>query len=268
MIKRILGTLLILIGALGIALSVLGIMNVWHAAEEVTVAANDGVVLLSDTLKNVERSLNVTTTTLDDAGFAIEGLYTTTLDVGQALSTTQITMDEMAELTEENLPQSIESSLVALEALEETAGLIDGMLQGLSRFGVADYRPAVPLDRAIAQAGEGLEPVPDSLREMGAGLQQTSANLESVQVGVSLMGDHILDIRENVTDAEEVLDSYTDTVQQLQERLKHLHQNIARPIRTVAWGATLLLAWIGLSQLALIQWGVGLWRRESDAVKD
>jgi len=29
----------------------------------------------------------------------------------------------------------------------------------------------------------------------------------------------------------------------------------------VAWGTTLPLAWIGLLQLALIQWGIGLWSR-------
>ena len=29
----------------------------------------------------------------------------------------------------------------------------------------------------------------------------------------------------------------------------------------VAWGATLPLVWIGLSQLALIQWDIGLWSR-------
>jgi hypothetical protein len=28
----------------------------------------------------------------------------------------------------------------------------------------------------------------------------------------------------------------------------------------IAWGVTLLLIWIGLSQLALIQWGISLWR--------
>lgn len=262
MIKRISGTLLIIIGALGIALSVMGIINVWRLTEDVTIVANDGLILLSDTLNNVERSLDVTTITLDNAEVAVEGLYTTTLDVGQALSTTQMTMEEMAALTEDNLPQSIESSLAALAAMEETARLIDGMLQGLSRFGVGDYQPAVPLDQAIAEAGEGLEPVPDSLREMGAGLKQTSANLESVQGGITLMGGHILDIRENVTGAKDVLDSYAEIVQQLQARVRHLHQNVAQPIRTVAWGATLLMAWIGLSQLALIQWGISLWQRE------
>ena len=65
----------------------------------------------------------------------------------------------MADLAEDDLPQSIESTLVALEAMEETAGVIDGMLRGLSRFGVGDYAPDVPLDQAIASMREGLAPV-------------------------------------------------------------------------------------------------------------
>jgi hypothetical protein len=262
MIRRILGTVLILIGALGIVLSVLGVLNVWLVTETVTVAADDALGLLSDTLDNVERSLDVTSTTLDGAAIAMDGLYTTTLDVVQTLSSTQKTLDETVGLVEDDLPGSIESTLIALEAVEETAGVIDQMLRGLSLFGVGDYDPDVPLDQAIAEAGEGLEPVPDNLREMGDGLRQTSANLDEVGGGITLMGDHILDIRGNVSSADAVIGDYVGIVQELQERLKALRQDVSQPIRTVAWGVTLLLIWIGLSQLALIQWGISLWRRQ------
>jgi len=43
-----------------------------------------------------------------------------------------------------------------------------------------------------------------------------------------------------------------------------LRQNVAHPMRVVAWGVTLLLIWIGLSQLALIQWGISLWHRSKE----
>jgi methyl-accepting chemotaxis protein len=261
MIRRVLGTVLILIGALGIALSVLGVLNVWRVTETVTVAAEDTLDLLSDTLDNVKRSLDVTSTTLDDAAVALDGLHTTSIDVGQTLSSTQTTLDGTVGLVEDNLPESIESTLIALEAVEETAGVIDQMLRGLSQFGVGDYDPDVPLDRAIAEAGEGLGPVPDSLREMGDGLRQTSASLDEVQDGIMLMGDHILDIRGNVSSADTVIGDYVELVQELQERLDALRQVLGQPIRTAAWGVTLLLVWIGLSQLALIQWGISLWRR-------
>jgi len=262
MIRRILGTLLILVGILGIVLSVLGVLNVWRVTESVTVAAEDALGLLADTLDNVERSLDVTSTTLDGAAVAMDGLYTTSLDVGRTLSSTQTTLDGTVNLVEDNLPESIESTLTALEAVEETAGVIDQMLRGLSLLGVSDYDPDVPLDRAIAEAGEGLGPVPDNLREMGDGLRQTSASLDGVRDGITLMGDHILDIRGNVSSADAVISDYVDIVQELQERLKALHQDVSQPIRTVAWGVTLLLVWIGLSQLALIQWGISLWRRQ------
>ncbi|MGD2147820.1 MAG: hypothetical protein PVH41_14080 [Anaerolineae bacterium] len=263
MIRRVTGTLLILVGALGIALSALGVVYVWRAAEDVTVAADDTLVLISDTLRDVNRSLDVASDTLDGAAVAAAGLYTTTLDVSHTLSSTRVTVDEMAGLVEDDVPQSIEASLGALEALEETAAVIDQILRALQQLGLGDYDPDIPLDRAVAQAAAGLEPVPKSLRTMGAGLYETGESLEQVQGGIALMGDHVLGIRTNVVDAGAALNSHRDTLEQLQTRVGAARENLDRPIQTAAWGATLLLIWIGLSQLAILRWGIGLWQRRA-----
>jgi hypothetical protein len=261
MIRRVLGTLLILVGALGMALSSLGVVYVWRAAEDVTLAADDTLVLVSDTLKDVSRSLDVASSTLVGAAIAAAGPYTTTLDVSHTLSSTRVTVYEMAGLVEDDVPQSIEASLVALEALEDTAAVIDRLLRALQQLGLGDYDPEIPLDRAVVQAGAGVEPVPKSLRAMGAGLYETGRSLEQVQGGIALMGDHVLAIRENVVDAGAALSSHHSTLQRLDGRVGTARRNVDRPIQTVAWGATLLLIWIGLSQLAILRWGIGLWQR-------
>jgi hypothetical protein len=177
-------------------------------------------------------------------------------------------MDEMAGLVEDDLPQSIEASLIALEALEETAAVIDQLLRALQQFGLGDYDPEIPLDQAVAQAGAGLEPVPGSLRAMGAGLTQTSKSLEQVESGIGLMGDHMLGIRQNVVDADEAIGSHLSTLRQLQTRVAVVRRTVDRPIQLVAWGATLLLVWIGLSQLAILRWGISLWQRRVRSAND
>jgi hypothetical protein len=263
MTRRIVGTLLILVGVLGIVLSGLGAVYVWRAAEEVTTAADDGLVLVSDTLRDIDRSLEVADSTLDGAVIAVASLYTTTLDVGQTLSSTRVTVDEMAGLTEDDLPKSIESSLAALGALEETAALIDRLLRALQQFGLGDYDPEIPLDQAVAEAAEGLGPVPESLRAMGTGLSDTSAGLGEVQSGILRMADLMVGIRQNVVDADAALSSHRSTLEELQNRVRSVRGNVDRPIELVAWGATLLLIWIGLSQLAIVRWGIGLWQRSA-----
>jgi hypothetical protein len=268
MIRRVLGTLLILVGLLGIGLSALGVVYIWHAAEDVRKVADESLLLLSDTLEDVDYSLDVGSNTLDGAAVAIDGLYTTTLDVSRTLSSTRMTIDEMAGLAEDDLPRSIEASLVAFEALEETAAVVDNLLRSFQQFGVGDYDPDIPLDQAVAEAGTGLAPVPESLRTMGAGLYQTSANLEQVQSGVALMGDHMVAIRQNVTEVDGALSSHRDTVQQLRTRVWTVRQDVDRPVQTITWGATLLLTWIGLSQLAIVRWGIGLWQRRTTQAGD
>ena len=263
MTRRIAGTFLILLGALGIALSVLGVVTIWRAADDVTVAADDGLSVLSDTLTDLDRSVDVASTTLEGATLAIDGLYTTTLDVSETLSSTRVTIDEMAGLAEDDLPQSIESSLVALKALEETAGVIDQLLRGLQLLGVGTYDPEIPLDQAVSEAGAGLDPVPQSLRTMGTGLHETSASLKQVQDGIVLMGGYMREIRQNAIDADKALSSHRATLRELHTRVRGVRRGVDRTIRMVAWGATLLLIWIGLSQLAIIRWGVSLWQRRA-----
>jgi ABC-type transporter Mla subunit MlaD len=211
--------------------------------------------------------LDVTSTTLDSAALALDGLHATAVDVSQTLSTTQMTIDEMAQLTQDDLPQSIESSLTALDTLEETAELIDQLLRSLNQFGVGNYDPQVPLDRAVAMASQELNTIPDGLRAMAVGLTRTNANLKGVQDGVLSMADHIVNINGNVSDADEIVATHRETMRRFREQLETLRRNLDRSVRVVAWGLTLLLIWVGLSQLAIVQWGLGLWRRPPSETK-
>jgi|GEM_PF-5364285 len=263
MIRRIVATLLISFGMLGVALCTLGVVSIWRAADQVAAAADDTLLLVSDTLDDLDYSLGVTSRTLDEVAIAMDGLYTTTLDIGEALSGTRVTVDEMASLAGGDLPRSIESSLVALEALEETARVIDQFLSGLQRLGIGSYNPDVPMDEAVAQASTGLQPVPDNLRTMARGLEQTGESLEGVRGGMGLMGDHMLGLQRNVADADMAVDSHRLTMLEVRERVQGVRQNIAGPIRAAAWGTSILLVWIGLSQLAIVRWGIGLWPSKS-----
>ncbi len=260
MVRRVAGASLVLLGAVGILLSSLAGVQVWRTARQVTAVVNDTLFLVSKTLDDLDYSLGVTSETLTGAAIAVDGVYTTSLEISEALDSTRFTVDEMASLAADDLPRSIESSLVALEALEETAAVIDQLLRGFQRLGVGSYDPEIPLDQAVSDTRAGLEPVPSSLHTMAAGLEQTSANLEGVQEGMALMGDHMVGIRENLISAEEAISSHRQTMQQFQEHVRSVDRNVDHPIRTVAWGATILLIWIGLSQLAIIRWGASLWR--------
>jgi len=260
MTRRALGTLLILLGFLGIALCAVGVAYVWYGAERAVIAADETLILVSDTLGEIDRSLNVADDTMETAAVAIDGLYTTTLDVSSTLSSTQATLVEIADLTGDELPQSIEASLVALVSVEETAAVIDQLLRGFQQLGVGTYDPDVPLDQAVAQAGDGLRGLPDSLRTLGDGLRLTSDSLDDVQTGIALMSEQMTIIEGNVTEADESVDNLGDTLQEVDQRVDAVRANLERTIRLVAWGATLLLIWIALSQLAIIRWGIGLWQ--------
>jgi hypothetical protein len=268
MVRRILGALLILIGLLGIALGAVGVVYVWRLAEDVTVVALEGLFLVSDTLEDMDRSLEVASTTLDGTTIAIDSLYITSFAIGDTLSNTQVTLNEMAALAEDQLPTSMEYSLAALDTVKETARVIDQLLRGLAQVGLGTYDPEIPLDEAVENAVTGLGPVPDSLRVMGDGLHQTGRDMEGVQQGFTLMIDSVMEIRENLIDADAAIAAHQGTVQDLQERVDAVTPNVAQPIQAVAWGVTLLLFWIGLSQLAILRWGISLWEKRAPVIID
>jgi methyl-accepting chemotaxis protein len=261
MVRRILGTLLILLGVLGISFCALGVVAVWRTAENVRTAADDTLHAASSTLDEIDHSLDLASTILDDAGFAITSLYTTTLEVNRTLSTTQVAIDEMADLTEDEVPQSVEASLMALDALEDSAGLIDRLLRSLAQLGIGSYNPAVPLDQTVAEARAGLVVVPASLRTMGAGLQETSESLSDIQEGVASMADTTIAFQGDLDEAEAAISIHRRTVDDVQNRIQNARESLEPATEVVAWGVTILLIWIGVSQLAIIFWGVSLWQK-------
>lgn len=260
MIKRTLGAVLTAAGVLGVVLSVGGIVFVWLAADSVKTTADAGLDLFLEALQTVERSLDAASTTMDRSVVAAEGLYTTTVTLQGTLDSTRTTLDSTASLAGENLPQSIESTLVALEVTEEAAGRVDRTLRALSRFGLTEYDPDVPLDQAISGVREELKPVPEELRGVGDGLHRVDSDLGKVQSSVAVMADHILGIRDQVDNISAIVGDQAGVVRGLDEWAGALRENLRRPLRLLTWGATLLLGWMGLSQLALVHWGISFWR--------
>ena len=153
MVKRILGILLMLVGAFGVLTCVLAGLHTWRMAEDVAAMADDTLGLLLDTLDGVERSLGVVSATLDNAAMGIGSLHTTTLGVGETLSTARSTLGGIAHLAEGDLSQSLEFSIVTLKTLEQTAGMADDVLRGLSLLGVGGYDPSTVRRKFLTSLG-------------------------------------------------------------------------------------------------------------------
>jgi len=258
MIRRILGLILLVLGLAGLALCGAGIYFTWQAAAGVVVAADESIGLLLDTVDNVQLTLDVASTTLDDAGMAVGALYTTTTGIGDTLGSTRGALGSMAGLAGNTLPQSIETTMTAVDTIEQTAGAIDQVLTSLSMLGLAQYAPEVPLGQAVADVGDSLEGVPEQLRALSAGLEQTEASLGGVQESVDVIAGQLVGIQQNLGGAHVALSGYGAVFRTLHDQLVTLRANVAQPIRTVAWAFTVLLLWIGISQLAILQWGAGL----------
>ena len=139
--------------------------------------------------------------------------------------------------------------------------MIDQLLRGPHHFEASEYESRMTLDQEAAEAGARLEPIRQSLRVMGAGLQQTSLSLGDAQSGQTLMGDRVIHIRQNVIDAEVAIISHQTTLEQLKKRVRVLRRDVSCPTPAIAWVVSLILIWIGLSQLAILRWGIGLWQR-------
>lgn len=266
MFRRSIGSVLVVLGVLGLVLCAVGVYYGWRTAQVLTKTADEALQLLLDTLESVDTSLEVATTTLDNTSVTVRALYTTTLTVGETLSSTRPALQGMAALAETQLSESVEATLTALDTLEQTAGVVDRILSALNALGLVQYAPEVPLDQAVAEVAASLGSTPDDLRALGASLQETEESLVGVQYSVMQMSEQLLAIGTNVNRASVAIASYEDVLGRLREQVVNLKSNMHRLIRTIAWGVTILLVWVGISQFALIQWGVSLMRRDRRSV--
>jgi len=265
-INRFVGLLLIIAAIGGMAFSVLGLIGVWQYQSAAIEAMNDTIELVSDTLTNTADGLVITQEALLGAVSSINALEDTLATTAKTIQSTEPAVESIVTLLEEDLPETIEATSRSLATAQESAKVIDNVLDTLNRIPLINinYNPETPLHIALGQVAQSVDDMPNTLTGMADSLKDTQRNLEVIQVDLAYMKESISQIETSLEQSEKVIAAFQQSVDTLQIRLAKFKAKLPKIVELTAWGLYFFLIWMGIAQLGLFIQGRELFLRRED----
>ena len=261
LVSRLAGALLIIAGIIGLGLSLAGLIVGLPALGAAEQTLDRRLTDLDQALSAAADGLRIADDSLSGAAGTITAIETTVRSSGQAISDTLPTVDRIGILIGEDIPRTIRSTQQTLESARETARVADAILGAISRTGLLGnvYNPEVPLNQAIQQVSDSLDPLPASLSSVRDRLTVTGANLR--RIGANEVAEQIARINASFRDARQVIDQYQTLVTDLRTDLTALRAALPVWFGVARMMLVILSLWFAVAQIALFAQGLTLWRR-------
>lgn len=256
-LRQPIGIVSLVAGALGLLLSLGGLIGGIGALNTAEAALTRQLITLDQALATTADGLVVADTALGETQAALVSLSAALDSTTQTLVDTGPILVAIEDLAGTNLPQTINATRQALDAAEQTAQVVDSVLGTLAFFG-GSYNPEVPLAVAISEVSDSLAPVPDALGEVAQGLGTTNANLDLITGDLRAVASDVDDIAASVGDAAGVLTEYQTLVSDLQSNLVAVEEASPGWFGLGRIAFVLLMLWLALAQVGLISHGLVL----------
>jgi methyl-accepting chemotaxis protein len=222
-------------------------------------------------LDTTTQSLDVVHSALGEAHDALSAMETVTQDTDEGLQNTSALIGSLSEGLVGDLADVVSNSQRSLEAAEEGAAVIEGVLDGLnviSGLTGVTYDPDVSMAESFALIRESMETVPDTLDEVDEGLKAIKENLDGVQTGFADLTETVDDSKEILVAAQTSVEDYNSLVRELSLNLRALQQNLPNWIRIGTYGLYFLLIWLAISQVGLLWQGWEMFSYDPGEVED
>jgi uncharacterized phage infection (PIP) family protein YhgE len=149
---------------------------------------------VSTFVSSAEESLSLASTTLSDTSDLL-------VETGEFIQDSNILIRSVGKIIGEEAPTTIESTQDALEAAQSGSRAIDTMLRGLSVLEPMtgfSYNPEKSLSQSLEEIVAGLEPLPETLREVQRQLNQAADELDEVHPSLDLVSQDLIRLSENI----------------------------------------------------------------------
>jgi methyl-accepting chemotaxis protein len=262
---RFTGAILIITALLGIVFSISVLVLLWINKPSLTNTLKGNVVLIQETLTTTSTGLVVIEDSLESSISSFEQLQITVTATANSINDSAPMVDTLVVLTSEDLPAMISSAQLSLEAAQDSAEIIDGLLSFLANLPLVPrnlYNPPVPLHVALRQVSESLDSMPQALNTIEESLSTTSANFEVIQGEISLIAEDLSGITTSLSEGRAVIEEYQVLVADLQTRADRMEQEIDSGFAFLTLVLSFILVWTAISQIGLLLQGIDLLTRK------
>ncbi|MCX8062779.1 MAG: hypothetical protein N3D16_09365 [Anaerolineales bacterium] len=268
MFSSLIGTLLIISAALGLVLSLLGLMATLRYTPQLTVMLQGQAQLAESVMDTTAQGLEVASQALEATYLTIQTLDETVQTFSQSITDTLPLLESIGDVVGEDLPATIRSTQTSLDSAQQSAQVIDSVLRVLTAipfFPGDPYQPEVPLHVALGDVARSLNGLPQSFREMQNNLVKSSANLATAQSDIQKVRREVVQVKSNLKQAQDILQQYQQTALTLRNQLQGLRQAIPNLMRWASLFLTLFWLWLAMAQIGLLTQGLEMTKRKATA---
>ena len=264
-IRGLSGLLLILAAIVGLFFSVFGIVSVNRYKPILTESLIENLDVINATLEATADGLTATQSSLEAAVIAMGSLQNTVSTTAATIQSSEPMLDTLVQLMDEELPNTIRATQSSLLTAQESAKVIDSVLNAVSLLPGISYNPQTPLHEALGEVSNSVDDLPDSFGNMKDSLEDARHDLQIIQVDLILMADTIRQIEVSLAESESILEQYQATVDSIQSQISKLQANLPNFLDNAAIAVYIFLGWMALAQIGLFTqgWELLMGERES-----
>jgi methyl-accepting chemotaxis protein len=270
--RRVLGLIMLVIGLVGVVLSIAGARAGRQLIAEMGAALDGNLQLTVQSLETINESLMLTKATVRQLSVGLDTMEVTAGNVATSLEDTQPLLRQISRITSNDMAEGLETFQASLPDLVEVADTIDQTLTTLSRFRIdrtilgiplrydlgIDYDPEVPFAQSVEEIGASIEDLPDQLRALELYFDITNDNLGEMSDNMSEIAGDLTVVNGSVGDLEPLLDDLMVTVTEFGDSTRQMRATFQQQLATFQTVWTVAMVWLALTQVAPLYLGYEL----------
>jgi peptidoglycan hydrolase CwlO-like protein len=244
--------------ALGLVISLLGLLLVWRFSGQVTASASAAVDVAVIALTSTKQNIDLASTGLEQAQVALGAAQGFVESADSGLENTGAMLGSVSDIMADDLPGVIEDTQRSLSAAEAGAAVIEEVLQGLNTISALTgqtYAPEASLTEGFAGISESLDTLPRTLTELDESLSAARENLDGIQTSVAQLPAPLEESETVLDEAQTSLKSYSGVLEELTQKVSNLQASLPNWTRAVVLALYVLLIWLAISQIGLLWQG-------------
>ena len=274
MFKRIIGVIMIIIGVMGIGVSIAGVQIGGQVVDQIGNGIDDSLELLLQTMENTSETLATTRSTIESSAETLETVQMLTTDLAKTVEDTEPLLVHTNAMLTDEIPTSLDGVQETIPTLIAVADSIDDTLTTLNSFRIdesflgfdfnyslgIDYAPDQPFDTAIAQIGDSLADIPDSLRGMEEDMNNAIDNMDTIQTDLELLTADLEQMQTEINAFLPMIDEYTRLTTEISDNIRQTRSTLDAQMETINNLILYSMIWLALFQLLPLYVGFELAR--------
>lgn len=270
-------------GALGLLLSLAGLVMVWVAKPNLAIYANDTIDTLAESVSTSRKVMEITARALGATVESVDALATMLSTTATTVEDTTPVLDEIDTMMATTLPATLEATTDSLYAAQEAAQVLESAIQSLDTFRFLlsasplvgnlvpqpgePYDPEEPLADSLGTLASTLEDLPDTFVQMSLDLSGTDDNLTTVRRNLVSMSESVGLISSSLSEYEAMVVQSQSSMDDLMSILSDLKDNVGRILNWIVVALSLFLVWLLAAQVVILSQGWELYHGTADRLE-